>query len=888
MLVVARALVTAAVAAALSGLPGQAASAATVSGNVTVDAQGCATLGGSWTAASSTCSVSAAPVVAGTLTIPAGTTLVTPGSSHFEVEPSGTLHNHGRLEIHAPLTHNEGDWFNHTGATVHTESLFWNYPGATFVNAGTFVADQPWEFEIALQNRVGAVFHNTASGRVEGQNSYIRWANAGNVQNDGVWVNPGTVANTGSFCGTGTVQGNPVTGTAPTPSCALAQVTLDPVADVWRGQPSSVEASFTDPGVADHTSAQVSWGDGTSTEVVLLAEGTTRTLHATRTYVGVGDHPVEVTFCGDDGCTVAATHARVLPNEVPVAVADEYATPEDTGWSVPQAELLANDTDADGDTLSFVRVIGGPGTAGRAVVNRLGGQVAVQPLADFHGDVWFDYEVSDGKGATSTARITVHVTPLNDPPVVTGENRSTDEDAPVAIPLSTLLANDIDVDGDALMISAVRDAANGTVGVADGSVTFTPTPDHFGAGSFTYEVSDGTTTTEGLVSVAVGSVNDAPIAAPDTAATDEDTSVAIDVLANDSDREGSQLVLSDAGSGQGAAQLQAGKVVFTPHADWSGTATISYGVSDGSATSRGTATVTVAPVNDAPRLQTADQPATSVDVPLTLPVAWLLARTTDPEGDPVDLLEVSAAHGTVTVSPDGTTLRFVPGPGFVGSDALQLVLGDDHRATASGQLTVQVTAARADLRVSAQAADDARVGNDVTLTVATVNEGDAVAPQATLTVALPAYFRVRTLPSGCARSGSSVTCAYHDLGVDAWRVLRIPGAFVRPGLRSFTARAASATDIVSSNNRDSEPITVDGRACTRVGTFGPDRLGGTSVDDVLCGLGGNDVLTGLAGPDTLYGGSGDDRLYGGKGVDLLVGSTGRDRCAQDGTTLRSC
>jgi Tol biopolymer transport system component len=75
-----------------------------------------------------------------------------------------------------------------------------------------------------------------------------------------------------------------------------------------------------------------------------------------------------------------------------------------------------------------------------------------------------------------------------------------------------------------------------------------------------------------------------------------------------------------------------------------------------------------------------------------------------------------------------------------------------------------------------------------------------------------------------------------------------------------------------------DPITARcaGKAATKVGTSGPNKLRGTPRRDVIAGLGGNDVIRGLAGKDILCGGKGRDRLLGGKGRDTLLGQAGRD------------
>jgi hypothetical protein len=64
--------------------------------------------------------------------------------------------------------------------------------------------------------------------------------------------------------------------------------------------------------------------------------------------------------------------------------------------------------------------------------------------------------------------------------------------APLTIAASSLLSNDRDVDGDALSLSSVSNAVNGTVSLLpDGSVRFTPTSGAVGPASFRYTISDG-------------------------------------------------------------------------------------------------------------------------------------------------------------------------------------------------------------------------------------------------------------------------------------------------------------------------------------------------------------------------------------------------------------
>ncbi|UVD60626.1 DUF4082 domain-containing protein (plasmid) [Rhizobium sp. Pop5] len=76
----------------------------------------------------------------------------------------------------------------------------------------------------------------------------------------------------------------------------------------------------------------------------------------------------------------------------------------------------------------------------------------------------------------------------------------------VAIPIASLVGNDTDPNGDALTISAVGNAVNGTVTLnkQNGTVIFTPTSNYSGPASFTYTLSDGRGgTDQGAVSLTV-------------------------------------------------------------------------------------------------------------------------------------------------------------------------------------------------------------------------------------------------------------------------------------------------------------------------------------------------------------------------------------------------
>ena len=107
-------------------------------------------------------------------------------------------------------------------------------------------------------------------------------------------------------------------------------------------------------------------------------------------------------------------------------------------------------------------------------------------------DDTFTYTVTGGDSAT----VSVKVTCVNDAPVAVDDDRTTTEDTQLQNPVTgagSPAANDTDVDGDTLTVTAVSNPAGGTVAIASGQITFTPTANLCGnnAGSYDYTVSDG-------------------------------------------------------------------------------------------------------------------------------------------------------------------------------------------------------------------------------------------------------------------------------------------------------------------------------------------------------------------------------------------------------------
>ncbi|NOY46218.1 MAG: S8 family serine peptidase [Deltaproteobacteria bacterium] len=168
-------------------------------------------------------------------------------------------------------------------------------------------------------------------------------------------------------------------------------------------------------------------------------------------------------------------------NNPPEPQDDAAETPEDTSVEV---DVLANDSDPDGDALSLVSV--DAPLHGTAEVQ--GNRVLYTPAPDYWGEDGFAYTVDDGHGGTAQARVSVNVLPVNDAPRPQDDTASTVEGQAVEI---VVTANDADPDGDAMSVVSVTSPSTGVAEVVSAStVRYTPDPGFVGEDRFSYEVTD--------------------------------------------------------------------------------------------------------------------------------------------------------------------------------------------------------------------------------------------------------------------------------------------------------------------------------------------------------------------------------------------------------------
>ncbi|MFC7537996.1 Ig-like domain-containing protein [Sphingomonas sp. GCM10030256] len=117
--------------------------------------------------------------------------------------------------------------------------------------------------------------------------------------------------------------------------------------------------------------------------------------------------------------------------------------------------------------------------------------------------------------SSNSATAFLTVTPVNDAPVANPDTATTELAVPI---LMNVLANDSDVDGDALVITAAGGSANGVVTIEQNQVRYLPNPGVSGSDTFVYTVSDGA----GGTASATASITIGPGAPPVTIILDQD------------------------------------------------------------------------------------------------------------------------------------------------------------------------------------------------------------------------------------------------------------------------------------------------------------------------------------------------------------------------------
>ena len=414
-------------------------------------------------------------------------------------------------------------------------------------------------------------------------------------------------------------------------------------------------------------------------------------------------------FDGADYSDVATVTITVghppAGNTAPVPGFDSFATPVGAPLVINPNTLLANDYDADDDTLT-VSLAGQP-SHGTASIDAAG-NIVYTPTAGYLGLDQFGYLANDGTDDSDYAAIiTVNVGgPANTAAQASPDNLDTAIDTLLTITPDDLVDNDVDPDAgpDPLTPYVVSDPAHGTLDYNDdGTFTYTPDPGYEGTDTFRYTAFDGQAdSTPTLVTITIaGQPTDStvPVAGWDSLATAAGTSLTFsddDLLANDYDAEGDPLsVVIVETTTDGMLTLNPnGTHTYTPPAGFTGTDTFTYVATDADGESvEAQVSINVGVPANTPAVATDDTLAAIANTPLTITFADLVGNDDDADGDDLGPFIVSYPHhGVLVDGPQNETLTYTPDPGYVGTDTFIYTAYDGQADSHPVTVTITVAA----------------------------------------------------------------------------------------------------------------------------------------------------------------------------------------------------
>ena len=314
-----------------------------------------------------------------------------------------------------------------------------------------------------------------------------------------------------------------------------------------------------------------------------------------------GNYTVIITASDNLGGFATQSFTLVAVNTLPVASSATVNLLEDTPVS---GSLATTSSDVDGDALTFAAIT--QPAHGSLTLNPLTGAYTYTPAANFNGSDSFSYSITDADGAVSTAMITFTVAPVYDAPIT-------------AAPITAITANDhssvsVNVTGNfsspdnlPLTYSATGLPAgitlNPTTGLLSGTLSSSASAlAPGGLYSIVVSASDGQTSISQTFNLTA--VNTLPVASSATVTLNEDTSTTGDLHNNASDADQDTLSFAvTTGPTHGSLLFNAnGSYTYTPNANFNGSDSFSYRVTDADSGVSSIATITfnVAPVYDAP------------------------------------------------------------------------------------------------------------------------------------------------------------------------------------------------------------------------------------------------------------------------------------------------
>ena len=355
------------------------------------------------------------------------------------------------------------------------------------------------------------------------------------------------------------------------------------------------------------------------------------------------------------------------------------------------------------------------------------------------------FDAADDTRRTSTATDSLYV---NARPVASNGSRTISEDSgPGTFSLS---ASDADNQPLPLSYNVVSGPSKGSLScTSGGSCTYTPGLNQTGTDSFTFNATDGPSSSAfaksntATYTITINAVNDPPVADDFSVVTNEDTAASFSL--NGTDVEGPVTFAIQTGPTRGSLSCTGANCTYTPNANLNGPDSFVYRVTDNQgATDTATVSIDVVAVNDAPTAANTSL-TTTEDTPrhFTVPAA-------DVDNTTLTLTATNGTKGTVNCPATwsaGTTCTYTPAANYTGSDSFTYTVKDASNASATGTVAVTITAVN-----DPPVADDfSVVTNEDTAASFSLNGADAEGP---------VTFAIQTGPTRGSLSCTGANCTY--------------------------------------------------------------------------------------------------------------------------------
>ncbi|MCF8285173.1 MAG: tandem-95 repeat protein [Sphingobacteriales bacterium] len=359
--------------------------------------------------------------------------------------------------------------------------------------------------------------------------------------------------------------------------------------------------------------------------------------------------------------------------------------------------VRSNDLNYYGNTNNLTSVT----TPAHGTASIVSGNVLYTPAGSYAGVDTFTYTITDATNS-QTKTATVRVTVSRVAPTIVADNTSTNSNTAKTISVGL---NDTDPQGSISSPTITTNPKFGSAVVSGSSIVYTPSAGFTGKDTLIYSrssvssnVCDAILSDTALVVITV--VNQNPIATADTINTSLCLPKQVDLLANDSDPEGTLLtavIVSNPSHGA-LRKISNGKYLYTPTSNYSGADQFTYKVKDGSVDSLQSSTATVS-INVFPITSTNTAPIAVKDTDLTYINQNfdinVLQNDSDPESDSIGISIstpglLAPAHGVITLLAN-KQINYNPTAYFSGVDSFEYKISDFH-ASCSGNTSLTAIA----------------------------------------------------------------------------------------------------------------------------------------------------------------------------------------------------